>query len=476
MAYEYKPAFQDGNTAGEALEFAGKYGQVENGQLMGPQGGVKEAAGIQDYYQAQRRTTRVREARVKAAATLYADVLNGKLEPRLWQEAMAPREPLFVEYLMRKYPTLFLNESTGRVMGLRETMSVSDYQALYVDVLDRQYYGYYNAYPIVNKPLVRIHSLRDFRVVSRYLLDGAVGPLQVTPVSSGDAAAPAVEKALSGPVPQDGSTYPTTNTAPIQYQPQLYQARTAVNWRAFVNDDLGIFRDLSSRLAICGNRGVSKFITGFFVQASGLNTSLYTAGYGNQIITANGASSNNPSLSLQGLSDALKILAGMRDSTGNPILITGRLKLWFGPSLLVAANNLMNMLNVYVQNEGGTGNTQGFPAEFVNVNNWLIQNMDLVMDPYIPIVCTTSGVQNTAWGIVVDPASQNRPDVEIGFLQGFEAPQIFTKVPNTMRLGGGVDPMLGDFYSMDQEMKIITVMGGTAIDGRSTVASTGQGV
>jgi acetate CoA/acetoacetate CoA-transferase beta subunit len=41
---------------------------------------------------------------------------------------------------------------------------------------------------------------------------------------------------------------------------------------------------------------------------------------------------------------------------------------------------------------------------------------------------------------------------------------LFTKVPNTMRLGGGVDPMLGDFYSMDQEMKIIGVMGGLQVD------------
>jgi hypothetical protein len=54
-------------------------------------------------------------------------------------------------------------------------------------------------------------------------------------------------------------------------------------------------------------------------------------------------------------------------------------------------------------------------------------------------------------------------------------PQIFTKVPNTQRMGGGVDPMLGDFYTMDNDMKIVTVMGGTQIDGRSTVASDGSG-
>jgi hypothetical protein len=64
----------------------------------------------------------------------------------------------------------------------------------------------------------------------------------------------------------------------------------------------------------------------------------------------------------------------------------------------------------------------------------------------------------------------------MGFLTGFDTPQLYQKVPNTMRIGGGVDPTLGDWRSMDQELKIITVFGGTQIDGRSTVASTGRGV
>jgi len=79
------------------------------------------------------------------------------------------------------------------------------------------------------------------------------------------------------------------------------------------------------------------------------------------------------------------------------------------------------------------------------------------------------------WGITVDPQAQARPNTEVGFLNGFETPQIFQKVPNTMRVGGGVDQMMGDFYTMDQDMKIVTVMGGVQIDGRSTVASTGRG-
>ena len=429
---------------------------------------IQQQAGMEGFAAAQRNASASHNRRVLEAARLYADALAGRVDPVLIREAMSPRTPFIVQHLMESYPGLYGDPGGRRMLGLRETMSVTDYQALFVDVLDRMYYGFYNAYPIYNKALVKVHALRDFRVVSRYLLDGVVSPL-----TSMDAAAPPPQRALVGPSPQDGS--PATSTAPLQYSPLLYQAMTSVNWRAFVNDDLGIFRDLSNRLAIAANRGISKFITGFYVGSNGPNPALYQNNYHNLVTIFNGASTNNPALSTQGIIDALNVLARMRDSGGDPIMITGRLKLWYGPALEGTANNVMNALSVYVQNQGGTGNTQGFPVQFLNTQPWMVQRMDPIMDPYIPIVCTGAS-KDTMWGITADPNSQERPNTEVGFLNGYETPQIFTKVPNTMRLGGGVDPTMGDFYSMDQDMKIVTVMGGTQIDGRSTVASTGLGV
>lgn len=410
------------------------------------------------------------QQRVSEAARLYADVLAGKEPPTLLKEAMNPSWAPAVQYLQEKYPKLYA--ANDRV-GLRETMSVTDYQALYVDVLDRMYYGFYNAYPIDNMALVRRHTLRDFRLVSRYLLDGAV-----TPFTAMDAAAPPPQAALFGPAPQNGAIPSTaaTSTAPIQYQPKLYQSMTSVNWRAFVNDDLGIFQDLSNRLAIRGARGTAKFITTQYVDVNGPSATLYQTGYKNQIITANGAASNNPVLSTQGLMDALKILARQVDSTGDPILITGRLKLVFGPALLATANNVMNMMSVFLQNEGGTTNVQGFPTQFVQTSNWIVQNMDLIMDPYMRIVASSASatIQEQQWMLFVDQASLNRPQIEFGQLQGFETPQIFTRVPNTQRMGGGVDAMMGQFDTMDSDMKIVGVMGATVIDGRPTVASNGS--
>ena len=430
---------------------------------------------LRGFRSARRGGDAAHEARVVEAARLFRDVISGQTNPFFLQQAMNPTEDIAVQWLQENYPGIFPANLKRGNFALREVMSVTDYQALFVDVIDRIYYGYYNAYPVGLMPAVRQHTLNDFRLVSRYLLDGLV-----TPFTEMDAAAPTPEQSLSGPVPQDGATFPTTNTAPIQYQPSLYQARASVNWRAMVNDDLGIFRDIANRLAIVANRGISQFLTQFFFGATGPNLTLFPANnsYTNLITTANGAASNNPPLSQQGLQDLWKVAAAMKDSSGYPILPIGKPFLIYGPAYEATVKNLMSSSRSMIQVEGGTGNAQGFPTQFVEAANWSAQNMTPIMEPFIPIVVNNASgnIKNTAWAVVFDPAAQNRPAVEFGRLRGFETPQLFRRMPNTMRVGGGVDETMGNFDTMDNDTKIVSVFGGAVIDGRSAFFSTGAGV
>lgn len=407
----------------------------------------------------------VHNRRVTEAARLYIDAVNGDLDPFLFKQALQPTHEVYARHLESLYPGLM---PQGQI-GLREAMSTTDYKALFQDVLDRKYYGTWTGFPIVNEGLCRVQDLQDFRPVDRYLADDAVSPF--VPVAIGS---PAPQHALSGPVPQGGATLATADTAALQYQPKAYQSEMAVNWQALVNDDLGIFNENMARLALQGKRGIAKFITGLFFDANGPNASLYTAGFGNIINIANGASVNNPPLNAQGLQDALKVLAKMKDSSGEPILITGRMKLVHGPALVATVNNLMNALTAQVSVEGGTVNASGFPSQFIQVNNWLVRNMDPIMDPYLPIVVSGANTDR-AWAIVVDPNGENRPAVELGYLKGFRTPQLFTKVPNIQRMGGGIETTMGDYDSFTQRMKIIGVFGGRGIDGRTTVGSNGSG-
>ena len=418
--------------------------------------------------------------RVTEAARLFADALNGRVDPFLFQQAFKPTDQVYVNWLQENYPGVFGGAFRDRI-GLRETMSYSDYSALTVDILDRVLYEYYTAAPITNMPLVKKTTLRDFRLVARYAMDGATTPWsQVVPPPGGTQTFPTLPHGAAEPptqrAMQQAAREVLGGTQRVTYQPQMYQGGMSVNWRALINDDLGIFRDMTNRLAIGGRRTIYQYITSLYVDSNGPNATLYNSTFANQVTPANGASSTNPPFSFQGLLDAITVLERMLDIDGQPIVFDGTIYLWYGPSLHTTVQSTLKAIQADISVGGGTTNAQGFPSQRLRVANWPVAGIIPIQDKYIRLTCTASGTKDTMWGLMYEPASQPRPAIELGFLTGYDTPQLFQKVPNTMRVGGGVDPMMGDFYTMDQEFKGVLVMGGTQIDGRSTVASTGQGV
>ncbi len=380
-----------------------------------------------------------RQRRVAEAAGLWADVIQGRQDPYILKQAFAPTNPAAFRVLCEQYPTLF-----------RETMTTSDFNSLTVDILDRELLGDYTEVPIPVMPLVKKSTLRDFRSKKIFINDG----METVFTAVGELA----------PVPQRGMTQTS-----VSYAPSKYEAGTAISWEAVVNDDLGIFRDVPNRLARGARRTIHKAITSLFFSATGPNTTLYTTAYANIINTTNGASATNPPLSLTGLADGITVLTNQRDTGGDPIEIPGRIFLVVPPALFVTAQNLKHQLLADVNILGGATNAR------VRVDNWIVGNLEIVMDPYIPIVASTGNAGKLSWLLVCDPAAQGRPAVEMGFLPGYDTPQLYQKVPNTMRVGGGVEPMLGDFQSMSTELKALIVFGGTQLDGRSTVGSNGSG-
>ncbi len=440
---------------------------------------VREVVGRDFGIRGGSNTDAIHRRRVLEGGRLMADAMEGKIDPFLFKQAWNPTHEMYVHHLAENYPGIFGPASqalhSGRI-GLRETMSYSDYSALTVDILDRMLYEYYTAAPISNLGLVKKHALRDFRAVARYTMDGGVTPFSRMPLDFPSlvphgAGEPPTERAM-----QQAAREVEGSTQRVTYQPQLYQGMMSINWRALVNDDLGIFRDMIQRLAISGNRSIYQFITMLYAGAGGWNTTLYNSTFANLVTIAFGASSNNPPLSWQGMLDARTVLAKQKDIDGQPIDFAGGLILTVGPSLESTAISMAKAMQADISVGGGTENTQGFPTQRLRTENWPMAGVTVVVDKYLPLICTTSGVRDTMWSLTYNPTVQARPSIELGQLNGYETPQLFQKVPNTMRVGGGVDPMLGDFWTMNQDYKGILVLGGTQIDGRSTVASTGAGV
>jgi hypothetical protein len=163
------------------------------------------------------------------------------------------------------------------------------------------------------------------------------------------------------------------------------------------------------------------------------------------------------------------VLAAQVDSEGSPIVIDA-VTLVVPPALQITAENILNAVQLRIAESGGTAN------QLMYVNNWMRSKLTLAVDPYIPVVVTSGTKGNTSWMLVANPQNgANRPAFAIGFLRGYEQPQLFVKDVDQRRLGGGEsNPLDGDFDNDSIAYKLRHIFGGTVVDPKMAVASAGQ--
>lgn len=329
------------------------------------------------------------------------------------------------------------------LLDFEEAMTTSDFSILFADILDRQVLGAYQDWPSTWQMYTRRGTVRDFRSVKRFALDGASATLDE--------------------VPERGE-YPEAAVVPAEYEYKVTKRgrRLDWTWEMRVNDDLDAFRELPLILGRAARMTEDKFVTQLYAAASGPNSTFFSAGHGN-IVTG------NPALSVDALEDAMTVLASQRDSDGNPIFID-RLNLVVPPALEVVANNILNAVQIDAATGGGdgTGNNQ------LRVNNWLARRVTPVVNPWLPIVSSTAN-GNTSW-YLIGQTMAGRPAMEVGFLRGHEQPEVFVKASDSIRVGGGMAPVEdGDFETDAIRHKVRHVLGGTLMDYKMAVASNGSG-
>jgi len=325
---------------------------------------------------------------------------------------------------------------------LQEAMTTSDFPLLFGDILDRQLLGKYAETPQVWSLVAKRATVRDFRSVSRFAIDGAEGVMDT------------VAEQAEYPARTIGETRYT-------YAVQKRGFRVPFSFEAMVNDDLDALKDIPERAARAARRSEERFVTELHVDANGPHASLYTSGNAN-IVTA------NPALSIAGLQTAMTVLGNQVDSDGEPISIEA-ITLEVPPALEVTAQNILNATEIRALTDGG-----GVSAQSLVARNWMAGRMKLAVNPYIPLVASSAN-GGTMWSLFASPAV-GRPALELGFLRGYEQPQIFMKSPNATRVGGGAaDPMDGDFDTDSIQYKVRHIFGGARIDPRLTVASQGDG-
>ena len=324
-----------------------------------------------------------------------------------------------------------------RMDKLIEAMSSSDFPLLFGDVLDRMLLGEYNDVPSDWRGYVRIARVRDFRTVKKYRVDGAMSPL--LPVG-----------------PQEEYKHTALSESSYEYSVKKYGRKIGFDWESMINDDLDILTDIPRRFARASTRTERRFVTGLYAGPSGPLSTFYTVGNLN-IITG------NPVFSRTSLQAALLSLATARDADGEPILIE-MVHLVVPPALEVEALNVLNSTQLIIGADTD--------AERMMVNNWMQNRLTLHVDPYLPIISSTAN-GNTSWYVFADPAT-TAPALEVAFLRGYEAPQVFVKAPDSIVLSGA-DPIPVDFDTDTQIYKVRHVFGGSQVDPSMTRASNGSG-
>lgn len=355
----------------------------------------------------------------------------------------------------------------GRIhpLVLKEVMTTDDFPIYFGDIIDRTLLAAYAEWPMGWTDYAKRTTVQDFRDAKVFPpAYGADGPLDLV---------------------LEADQYPDAKISeqtPIVWRVNKYGRRVPFSWEAILADDLGQLRDIPERLARAARRTEHRVVTSLFIDANGPHASFFTVGNKNVINTTNGAPAaigNNPALTLGALQAAYTVLSKMTDETGQPIYREA-VTLVVPPALEVTARNIINAITINTTatySGGNPANTDANPDTGYNelvVNNWMRNRLNVVVDPFIPLLATTAN-GDTSWFLFANP-NYSREAIRIGFLAGHETPEIWMKSPNAVRIGGGVVPATaGDFETDSVEYRVRHVVGATRVDPKAVVASNGSG-
>ncbi len=321
---------------------------------------------------------------------------------------------------------------------LREVMTTSDFPLLFANTLERELLARFKPIPRQMRQIVRLGKGRDFRVIDRYRVDGLTKRLNKI-----------VEKGEYLADKLDETRY--------YYNLEKYGRQADFSWEAWKNDDLGAFEDVPGRLAHAVINTEEWFITNLFWAAAGPRAAFFSIANG-------GAAVATPVLAIGSLEDGVEAMAAFTDPSGEPIL-NRPVSLVVGPALEFVARQILTSANKMWIVAAAAG-IQAYPTTNV-ISQY---GLKLIVNPWIPIVDTTTGA--TTWALFSDP--NQCPAGELGQLRGHENPQIHMKSPDMVRVGGGLtDPFEGDFATDNIIFRVRHIMGGVTMDGQGGYASDG---
>lgn len=253
--------------------------------------------------------------------------------------------------------------------------------------------------------------------------------------------------------------YPTAGWfAATEQSIQLKKAgqRVRFSWESIVNDgNIGLLERLPIELGLKAAGKEDEEVTKQLVSASGLNTANFNSGNGNLF---------NYALTLENLELAIQA-ANTQVYNGKPITPVSRFALVIPQALELTARKILAVQSVQVDSVAGDITTRTITG------NPVASQIEIVVNPWIKAI---NSAADAYWFLIPVPTATLNPSVALGFLRGYEAPELRIKANGGVFLGGGAVPVRdGSFDNDDFEMRIRHVATGGFLVPAGTIASQG---
>jgi hypothetical protein len=273
------------------------------------------------------------------------------------------------------------------------------------------------------------------------------------------------DKFRDGSLPTVGEydEYPTAGFFSVTEQTMSVKKagqRIRFSWESIVNDgQIGLLERLPLEMAQKAAGKEDEEVTKQLVASGGLNTANFKTANQNLI-------TGNPVLTLESLEAAIDA-ANRQTFNGKLITPITQFALVIPRSLEMTARKILAVQEVRTESTADgvattiiSGNPIGTRVQIV-VNDWLTK--------------INSGAGNY-WFLIPVPGQSLNPAVALGFLRGYETPELRIKANGGLYLGGGAVPAReGSFDNDDWEMRIRHIATGGFIVPAGTMASTGAG-
>lgn len=353
-----------------------------------------------------------------------ANIFGAEGQSLTQKPQMTPSYAVKLRAAVQVYKELVQGQRSLR--SIQESMMSSEFSNLFGDTLDRVVLARYATYQPTYRQFLRGRTVADFRTVKGIRLSGGE---RLTSVA-------------------EGTQYPedTLSESAYSYSVGKYGKQYNITWEMMVNDDLDAFASMPDRMAQDAIQTEMYLATSLYAG----NTTLFATNHSFDGSTySNKDTAALAKASLQAaISNMLKYPSG---DAGKP-LMNNPVYLVVPPALEMTAIEILG--SAMIQYSGGDSQT-GIASVAYGTNNPLAGRVQIIVDPYIPIVQSSN--QHTSWYLFADPSVGH--GAEYAFLRGHEQPQLFMRSPNAIRMGGGTAD--ADFDTDTLGYKVRHVFGGS---------------